>query len=54
MTNFDKRIEELHDNLVTKNDIYKISSAERIIENIFNARIPIQKELSSKITEEIL
>ena len=54
MTNFDKRIEELHDNLVTKNDIYKISSAERIIENIFNTRIPIQKELSSKITEEIL
>ena len=54
MTNFDKHIEELHDNLVTKNDIYKISSAERIIENIFNARIPIQKELSSKITEEIL
>ena len=54
MTNFDKHIEELHDNLVTKNDIYKISSTERIIENIFNARIPIQKELSSKITEEIL
>jgi len=54
MTNFDKRIEELHDNLVTKNDIYKISSAERIIENIFNTIIPIQKELSSKITEEIL
>lgn len=54
MINFDKRIEELHDNLVTKNDIYKISSAERIIENIFNTRIPIQKELSSKITEEIL
>jgi hypothetical protein len=54
MTNFDKRIEELHDNLVAQNDIYKISSAERIIENIFNARVPIQKELTSKITEEIL
>lgn len=54
MTNFDKRIEELHNNLVTKNDIYKVSSAERIIENIFNTRMPIQKELSSKITEEIL
>ena len=54
MINFDKRIKELHDNLVAQNDIYKISSAERIIENIFNARVPIQKELTSKITEEIL
>ena len=54
MINFDKRVKELHDNLITKNEIYKISSAERIIENIFNARVPIQKELTSKITEEIL
>ncbi len=54
MINFDERVEELHDNLMTQNEIYKISSAERIIENIFNARVPIQKELSSKITEEIL
>lgn len=54
MINFDKRVEELHDNLVAQNDIYKISSAERIIENIFNTRMPIQKELTSKITEEIL
>ena len=54
MINFDERVKELHDNLITKNEIYKISSAERIIENIFNTRIPIQKELSSKITEEIL
>ena len=54
MIKFDKRVEELHDNLITQNEIYKISSAERIIENIFNTRVPIQKELSSKITEEIL
>ena len=54
MINFDERVKELHDNLITKNEIYKISSAERIIENIFKTRIPIQKELSSKITEEIL
>ena len=54
MINFDERVEELHDNLITRNEIYKISSAERIIENIFNTRVPIQKELSSKITEEIL
>ena len=54
MINFDERVEELHDNLITQNEIYKISSAERIIENIFNTRVPIQKELSSKITEEIL
>ena len=54
MINFDERVKELHDNFITQNEIYKISSAERIIENIFNARIPIQKELSSKITEEIL
>lgn len=52
--NFDKRVKELHDNLITKNEIYKISSAKRIIENIFNARAPIQKELTSTITEEIL
>ena len=54
MINFDERVEELHDNLITQNEIYKISSAERIIENIFNARVPIRKELTSKITEEIL
>jgi len=54
MINFDKRVKELHDNLITQNEIYKISSAERIIENIFNARVPIRKELTSKITEEIL
>ena len=54
MINFDERVEELHDNLITQNEIYKISSAEKIIENIFNSRIPIQKELTSKITEEIL
>ena len=54
MINFDERVKELHDNLVAQNDIYKISSAEKIIENIFNTGIPIQKELSSKITEEIL
>ena len=54
MIKFDKRVEELHDNLITQNEIYKISSTERIIENIFNTRVPIQKELSSKITEEIL
>lgn len=54
MINFDERVRELHDNLITKNEIYKISSAERIIENIFNARVPIRKELTSKITEEIL
>jgi len=54
MINFDERVRVLHDNFITQNEIYKISSAERIIENIFNARIPIQKELSSKITEEIL
>lgn len=54
MINFDERVKELHDNLITKNEIYKISSAKRIIENIFNARVPIQKELTSKITEEIL
>ncbi len=54
MINFDERVKELHDNLITKNEIYKISSAERIIENIFNARILTQKELTSKITEEIL
>ena len=54
MINFDERVKELHDNLITQNEIYKISSAERIIENIFNARVPIQKELTSKITEEIL
>ena len=54
MINFDERVKELHDNLITQNEIYKISSAEKIIENIFNARVPIQKELTSKITEEIL
>lgn len=54
MINFDERVKALHDNLIIQNEIYKISSAERIIENIFNARIPIQKELTSKITEEIL
>ena len=54
MINFDERVEELHDNIITQNEIYKISSAEKIIENIFNSRIPIQKELTSKITEEIL
>ena len=54
MINFDERVKELHDNLITQNEIYKISSAKRIIENIFNARVPIRKELSSKITEEIL
>ena len=54
MINFDKRVKELHDNLITQNEIYKISSAKRIIENIFNARVPIRKELTSKITEEIL
>lgn len=54
MINFDERVKELHDNFITQNEIYKISSAERIIENIFNARIPIRKELTSKITEEIL
>lgn len=54
MINFDERVRELHDNLITQNEIYKISSAERIIENIFNARVPIRKELTSKITEEIL
>ena len=54
MINFDERVEELHDNLITQNEIYKISSAEKIIENIFNARVPIRKELTSKITEEIL
>ena len=54
MINFDERVKELHDNFITQNEIYKISSAERIIENIFNARVPIQKELTSKITEEIL
>jgi hypothetical protein A6014_06421 len=53
MIKFD-RVKELHDKLITQNEIYKISSAERIIENIFNTRVPIQKELSSKITEEIL
>lgn len=54
MINFDDRVKELHDNFITQNEIYKISSAERIIENIFNTRVPIQKELTSKITEEIL
>ena len=54
MINFDERVKELHDNLITQNEIYKISSAKRIIENIFNARVPIRKELTSKITEEIL
>ena len=54
MINFDERVKELHDNFITQNEIYKISSAKRIIENIFNARVPIQKELTSKITEEIL
>ena len=54
MINFDERVKELHDNFITQNEIYKISSAERIIENIFNARVPIRKELTSKITEEIL
>ena len=54
MINFDERVRELHDNFITQNEIYKISSAKRIIENIFNARVPIRKELSSKITEEIL
>lgn len=54
MINFDERVKALHDNLIIQNEIYKISSTERIIENIFNARIPIQKELTSKITEEIL
>lgn len=54
MINFDERVKELHDNLITQNEIYKISSAEKIIENIFNARVPIRKELTSKITEEIL
>lgn len=54
MINFDERVRALHDNFITQNEIYKISSAERIIENIFNARVPIQKELTSKITEEIL
>nr|WP_314444114.1 P-loop NTPase fold protein [uncultured Campylobacter sp.] len=54
MINFDKRVRELRNSLITKNEIYKISSAERIIENIFNTRVSIQKELTSKITEEIL
>ena len=54
MIDFDERVNELHDNLITQNEIYKISSAEKIIENIFNTRVPIQKELTSKITEEIL
>ena len=54
MINFDERVKELHDNFITQNEIYKISSAERIIENIFNTRVPIRKELTSKITEEIL
>ncbi|OUT11325.1 hypothetical protein B9N62_04835 [Campylobacter concisus] len=54
MIKFDDRVKELYDNLITQNEIYKISSAERIMENIFNTRVPIQKELSSKITEEIL
>jgi len=54
MINFDDRVNELHDNFITQNEIYKISSAERIMENIFNARVSVQKELSSKITEEIL
>lgn len=54
MINFDERVKKLHDNFITQNEIYKISSAKRIIENIFNARVPIQKELTSKITEEIL
>lgn len=53
MIKFD-RVKELHDKLITQNEIYKISSAERIMENIFNARVSIQKELSLKITEEIL
>lgn len=54
MINFDERVKELHDNFITQNEIYKISSAKRIIENIFNVRVPVQKELTSKITEEIL
>ena len=54
MIDFDERVNELHDNLITQNEIYKIASAEKIIENIFNTRVPIQKELTSKITEEIL
>ena len=41
--NFDERVKELHDNLITKNEIYKILSAERIIENIFNARVRSEK-----------
>lgn len=51
---FDKRIKEIYNNIIIQEEIYKISSAKRIIENIFNARIPAQKELTSKITEEIL
>lgn len=51
---FDKRIKEIYNNIIIQEEIYKISSAKGIIENIFNARIPAQKELTSKITEEIL
>lgn len=54
MIEFDQKFKDLYDEFMYKKELFKISTAEGIIENVFKGKSRVKKESLTKIPEEKL